>query len=454
MDIQHLFKSQQDYFATHATKNIKFRIDSLKKLRASILNHEDEIYAALKADLNKSKYEAYMTEIGIVLSELSLFIKKLKKWAKPVRKRTPLVLFPAKSKIMYEPYGVTLIMSPWNYPFQLAIDPLIGAIGAGNTAIVKPGSYAKHTSKIIETIIDEVFDDSYVAVVQGGREENTKLLEQPFDYIFFTGSKKVGKIVMKSAAEHLTPVTLELGGKSPCIVDRGVDMRLTAKRIVFGKFINAGQTCVAPDYVCVHEDDQEELVANIIGEIRDAFGAFPLDNPNYPSIIDNRHKQELMELIDEDKTVYGGKHNDTSIEPTVMKDITPDHPVMADEIFGPILPVLPYQDITEAYAIVNDLPKPLAFYLFTDEKSEERRALRTCSFGGGTINDTIMHFSSTELGFGGVGESGMGRYHGKQSFLTFSNPRGVLKRGKWPDFSMRYQPYKNKKLGFIKKILK
>ena len=454
MKIKELFVLQKEFYKTHTTKDIKFRIESLKKLKEGIIKHEDDIYDALKKDLNKSRYEAYLTEVGIVLSELSLFIKKLKKWARPKPKRTPLVLFPAKSKIMYEPYGVTLIMSPWNYPFQLAIDPLIGAIGAGNTVILKPGSYAKHTADVINAIIKDIFDEKHVAVVLGGREENQALLEQPFDYIFFTGSKKVGKIVMEHAAKHLAPVTLELGGKSPCIVDRNVNIPLTAKRIVFGKFINAGQTCVAPDYVFVHKDEQEKLIANIIGEIRDAYGAFPLENPDYPKIIDKRHKDELVEKIDETKTVYGGKHQGEFIEPTVMKDITSDHSIMDEEIFGPILPVLAYDDITEAYDYVNDNPKPLAFYLFTDDKKEERRAMERCSFGGATINDTVMHFSSTELGFGGVGESGMGRYHGKRSFLTFSNPRGVLKRGKWPDFSMRYQPYKEKGLGLIKKLLR
>jgi len=452
--IDSLVLKQRAFFNTLKTKDLTFRIEALKTLKQGILTYQAEIYEALRKDLHKSEFETYMSEIGVVLAEIEYFLKRIRRFARPKVKKTPLPLFLASSVEIPEPYGVVLIMSPWNYPFQLALDPLVGAIAAGNTAIIKPASYSKHTSDILKKIIESCFDEEYVAVVTGGREENQSLLEQTFDYIFFTGSTSVAKVVMEKASKHLTPVSLELGGKSPCIIDRRVDLKLAAKRVAFGKLLNAGQTCVAPDYVFIHPDDEAEFIRHLGEEIKSFFGENPLEHPDFPKIINEKHLNRLLGLIEGEEVVIGGKHNETSIEPTVLRGITPQSNVMSEEIFGPILPILNYQSMDEVIHHVSTHPKPLALYLFTTNKKTEKRVLHSLSFGGATINDTIMHFATSEMGFGGVGDSGMGSYHGKKSFETFSHIRSVLRRSNHVDLPLRYHPYTKTKFAILKKFLK
>lgn len=452
--IQDKVKKQRDFFNTGETKSYAFRLFMLKTLKEGILHFQDEINEALMADLHKSAFETYMSETGVVLAEITHTIKHLKKWMKPKRVSTPLPLFLAKSYTLAEPFGVVLIMSPWNYPFQLAIDPLVGAIASGNTAIVKPASYAPHTSQIIEKLIEYCFKPEYITTVLGGREENTLLLEQHFDYIFFTGSTSVGRLVMEKASVNLTPISLELGGKSPCIIDDHVGLKLVARRVAFGKFLNAGQTCVAPDYVYMKKSQVDEFVGYVKQEILSFFGENPLESPELPKIINTKHLNRLLGLIEGENIVLGGNHNDTMIEPTVVTGITPKSKVMSEEIFGPILPILTYDKIEEVYDYVLSHPKPLALYLFTTDKKLERDVLSKLSFGGATINDTIMHFATAEMGFGGVGDSGIGKYHGKNSFDTFSNIRGIVKRSNLVDLPMRYHPYTKSKFNLLKKFLK
>ncbi|MGD9910542.1 MAG: aldehyde dehydrogenase [Candidatus Izemoplasmatales bacterium] len=452
--IQEKVQKQRDFFNTGETKSYAYRLFMLKTLREGILHFQDEINEALMADLHKSAFETYMSETGVVLAEITHTIKHLKKWMKPKRVSTPLPLFLAKSFTLAEPYGVVLIMSPWNYPFQLALDPLVGAIASGNTAIVKPASYAPHTSLIIEKLIEYCFQPEYITTVLGGREENTLLLEQRFDYIFFTGSTSVGRLVMEKASVNLTPISLELGGKSPCIIDDNVGLKLVARRVAFGKFLNAGQTCVAPDYVYMKKSQVEEFVSYVKQEIISFFGDNPLESPELPKIINTKHLTRLLGLIEGEMIVLGGKHNETMLEPTVVTGITPQSKVMSEEIFGPILPILTYDKIEEVYNYVLSQPKPLALYLFTNDKKLEKEVLSKLSFGGATINDTIMHFATTEMGFGGVGDSGIGKYHGKNSFDTFSNIRGIVKRSNLVDLPMRYHPYTKSKFNLLKKFLK
>ena len=454
MIINQLVEKQRAYFNTNVTKDINFRLNALKMLQSAITAHEGKIIDALKKDLNKAPLEAIMTEIGIVRSELSHMIKHFKHWAKPKRVKTPLVLLSAKSYIYPEPYGVVLIMSPWNYPFQLAIDPLIGAIAAGNTAIIKPGSYAHHTALAIKELLDHTFKEEYVATVLGGREENTLLLEQKFDYIFFTGSTNVGKTVMEKASHFLTPVSLELGGKSPCIFDGTMCTKLTAKRLAFGKFVNAGQTCVAPDYVFVKREYRDQLVNELKRVIAEFFGPDPLSYPDYPKIINQKAHSRLLGLLQNQTIVLGGKSNETSIEPTLLVDVKLDSPVMQEEIFGPILPIIAYDKIEEVITYIKSKDRPLAFYLFSTDKVMQKRLTHEISFGGGTFNDTLMHVASSEMGFGGVGASGMGSYHGIHSFNTFSHHKSVLKRANWIDLSFRYHPYTKQKQGLIDKFTK
>lgn len=454
MDIQKIVEKQHAFFNTQTTKDLFYRLNALKTLQKAIIAHESKIIDALKKDLNKAPLEAIMTEIGIVRQELTHMIKHFRHWAKPKRVKTPLFLFSAKSYIYTEPYGVVLIMSPWNYPFQLAIDPLIGAIAAGNCAIIKPGSYAKHTALAIEEMIKHTFPEEYITTVLGGREENQALLEQKFDYIFFTGSTSVARTVMEKAAVNLTPVSLELGGKSPCIVDGTLNMKLTAKRLAFGKFVNAGQTCVAPDYVFVKREYQNELIDELKNVIEVFFGKDPLNYPDFPKIINDKHHERLLGLIKNQHVVIGGKANSTTIEPTVLSDVNITSPVMQEEIFGPVLPLIPYDSIEEVITYINSKDRPLAFYLFSKDKNLEERLIRTISFGGGTMNDTLMHVASSELGFGGVGASGMGNYHGIHSFNTFSHHKSVLKRGTLVDLSFRYHPYSDSKQKIIDKFTK
>lgn len=456
MNIQALAASQRAFYQTHKTKQVNYRIQYLKKLKASILNHEDQIHAALKKDLGKSESESYMCEVGMTLSELSYQIKHVKKWSKNKTHPTGLANFHGKSFTVQEPYGCVLVMSPWNYPFMLSMEPLIGALAAGNCCVVKPSAYAPATSSVIREIIEEVFPPEYVAVVEGGRAENTELLNTRFDYIFFTGGVTVGKLVMEKASAFLTPVTLELGGKSPCIIDENCNLKIAAARVAFGKYLNCGQTCVAPDYVLIHKNIKDAFIKELIQQIEIMYGEDPLQNPDYGKIINQKHFDRILGLIDQKKVVFGGTSNQESLQitPTVLDHVTPEDAVMQEEIFGPILPILTYETLDEAETFVTQCEKPLAFYLFTNDQDTEKRFLTQVSFGGGCINDTIVHLATSEMGFGGVGNSGMGSYHGKKSFDTFSHEKSILKKYCWLDMPMRYQPYNKLNLWLIKQFLK
>ncbi len=447
-------KKQQDFFHSGVTKSPVYRITALKKLKQKIREYEQEIAIALYDDLGKSEFESYMTEIGIVYSEIEYAIKHLKAWSRPIRKKTPFTLFHAKSWIIPEPYGVVLIMSPWNYPFNLSLIPLVGALCAGNTVVLKPASYSQKTSIVIKKMLEDCYPEEYVKVMLGGREENQKLLDFRFDYIFFTGSVHVGKEVMLRASRNLIPVTLELGGKSPCIVTRDTDLKLAAKRIIFGKLVNAGQTCIAPDYVLVDRKVRDGLVAFMKSSIKEFVGDNSLTNPDYPKIINSKQLDRLSILLEEQNIVFGGKIANSKLEPTLIVDCSWKDPIMQEEIFGPILPIIAYDDIDSAIQEIASREKPLALYLFTNDRSLEKKVLNSLSFGGATINDTLMHFATNRLGFGGVGSSGMGRYHGYESFATFSNFRSVVRRSNWIDLPFRYHPYNEKKAKFLKKFLK
>ena len=451
-EIQSLLEKQRAYYRSGATIPVCFRIRQLKKLYATVKKYQSEINDALMCDLGKSHYEGFMCESGLVLSEISYMIKHTRQFSKRKTVPTPLAQFHSHSFKQPTPYGNVLIMSPWNYPFLLTLDPLADAIAAGNTAIVKPSAYSPATSNIVEKIIKECFSPEYVAVVTGGRAENTALLDQKFDLVFFTGSQAVGKEVLRRTAEHLTPAVLELGGKSPCIVDQSANIKLAAKRIVFGKYLNCGQTCVAPDYILCHSSVKDEFVKAVICEVKKQYGDDPLKNENYGKIINSKHFDRLCGLIDEKKVVIGGNTNpDTcQIAPTVMDNVTYDDAVMGEEIFGPIMPILSFDDFDD---VVNDLKtkdKPLALYLFTSNKKHVRRVTTELSYGGGCINDVVIHLASSEMGFGGVGESGMGSYHGKDGFDAFSHYKSIVDKKTWLDLPMRYQPYKSK---IYKKLL-
>lgn len=443
-EINQVITRQRKYFRTGATLPVNRRINALRRLYAAVSGHEKEIHAALKADLGKSNFESYMCETGMVLEEIRYMIKHIPRFAADRRVRTPLAQFHSKSFVKPSPYGVVLIMSPWNYPFMLTISPLVDALAAGNTAVVKPSAYSPHTSAVIADILAQCFPSRYVAVVTGGRAENTCLLKEHFDYIFFTGSQAVGKEVMRSAADHLTPVTLELGGKSPCIVDRTTDIKLAARRIVFGKYLNCGQTCVAPDYIYCHRAVKDRLIKEIKKQIRRQYGKEPLDNPNYGKIINEKHFDRLLGLMDESKIVCGGKADRESlrIEPVVLDQVSFSDAVMQEEIFGPILPVLVFDRLDEVIRNVNAMPHPLALYIFTSDNRAAERVLSRCGFGGGCVNDTIIHLATTEMGFGGFGESGMGAYHGKTGFDTFTHYKSIVEKKTWIDLPMRYQPYR------------
>ena len=449
-EIRQIVEKQRAYFYTGATLPLKGRIRALKKLRTYIREHEAELNQAIREDLGKSAYESYMCETGLVLTEITYMLRHIRSFAREKTVYTPLAQFPSRSFVKPSPYGVTLIMSPWNYPFLLTIDPLADAIAAGNTAVIKPSAYSPCTSRAIRTMIRECFPEEYVAVVTGGRAENTCLLNEPFDYIFFTGSQAVGKEVMAHAARHLTPVTLELGGKSPCIIEKTADLPLAAKRIVFGKYLNCGQTCVAPDYIYCDEEIRDRLVEEIRKQIRKQFGPSPLTNNDYGNIINEKHFDRIMGLIDPEKVVWGGKSDKSTrkIEPTLMNHVTFNDAVMQEEIFGPVLPVLTYDSLDAAIEKINSMPHPLALYLFTSDKQAAKKVMSRCGFGGGCINDTIIHLATSEMGFGGFGESGMGSYHGKEGFRTFSHNKSIVDKKTWLDLPMRYQPYKkfNEKL--------
>lgn len=434
---------------------VKERIRILQDLKAAIKQYEKDILQALAHDLHKSEQEAYITEIGMVYEEINHTIKHLHKWAKPTRAKTPLTHIGSKSMIIKEPYGSVLIIAPWNYPFQLALSPLVGAISAGNAVILKPSELTPAVSQVISTIMKRVFQEDHAAVVEGGVDVSTELLKLPFDYIFFTGSVAVGKVVMEAAAKHLTPVTLELGGKSPCIVMPDADIKLAAKRITFGKFTNAGQTCIAPDYLLVHESIKEKLLLEMTACIRDFYGEHPETHPQFGKNVSQRHFDRLTQFLSNGTIVTGGQRNEQELKiaPTILDDITWEDPVMQEEIFGPILPVMTFDSLHEAAHMIKARPKPLALYLFTTNKDTESYILENLSFGGGCINDTLMHVATPYLPFGGVGESGMGRYHGKESFFTFTHEKSVLRQTNRFDFSFRYPNAKNG-LDLVRKFLK
>lgn len=448
---------QREYFSTGETKDISFRIEKLKKLRDVLKSEEEKVFEALKKDLMKSSFESYVTEVAMVYDEINMHIKNIKKWSKKRRVKTPLVQFPAKSFIQLEPYGVVLIIGPFNYPFMLTMDPLIGAIAAGNTAVIKPSESAPETSKILKEILEKVFDEKYVLHVnpERGKEVVEELLKEKFDYIFFTGSATVGKIVMKAASQYLTPVTLELGGKSPCIIDKDCKLELAARRIVWGKLLNSGQTCVAPDYLYVHKDIEKEFIKKLEEEIKNQFGDNPLESEDYSKMVNEREFNRVLSYIDKEKLVFGGNYNRKTfqIEPTILKNVTWNDPVMEREIFGPIFPILPFENLDEVIRLVNSKDKPLAIYYFSEDKNKIEKVLNSTSSGGVTINDTLVHVSSSYLPFGGVGNSGMGEYHGKYSFDLFSNKKGVMNRKTFLDLKIRYAPFQNK-LTIVKKIMK
>ena len=455
-EIQQIREKQRQFFLSGHTLSVENRIQALKRLKDAIKRHEKEINAALKADLGKSATESYMCEVGLSLSEISFMISHTRKFAREKRVLTPLSQYVSRSYVKPSPYGVCLIMSPWNYPFMLTIDPLADALAAGNTAILKPSAYSPHTSQVLKTIIEECFEPSYVAVITGGRAENTCLLQEPFDYIFFTGSQAVGKEVMSQAAKHLTPVTLELGGKSPCIVDETANLKLAARRIVFGKFLNCGQTCVAPDYLYCHEKIKDRLIEEIRLQIQKQFGPEPLNNENYGKIINEKHFNRLLGLMDSQKVVWGGasRKEQLRIEPTVMDNVTWEDPVMQEEIFGPILPVLTFSNLKEGVKKLNTLEHPLALYFFSQNKGAIRYVTEKCQYGGGCINDTIIHLATSRMGFGGVGASGRGAYHGKVGFDTFSHKKSMVDKKTWLDLPMRYQPYQPLSDKLIRMFLK
>ena len=452
-DIRSIIDKQRDFFATGATYDINYRIRALKKLKKYINDHIDELNDALKADLGKSHFEGYMCETGLALSEISYMIKNTRRFAADRHVLTALVQFASDSVIRTVPYGNVLIMSPWNYPFLLTVTPLVDAVAAGNTCIVKPSAYSPNTSEAIKKMIDKVFSPEHVSCITGGREENKSLLGNRFDYIFFTGSKNVGREVLKAAAPNLTPVTLELGGKSPCIVDKDANIRLAARRIVFGKFLNCGQTCVAPDYIYVEESIKDEFVKAVKKEISRQYTDSALSNPDYGKIINAKHFDRLIRLIDNDKVVYGGysERNRLKIEPTVMDNVTWDDAVMKEEIFGPIMPILTFSSLKSLISFINSKPQPLAAFYFGKNRKAARYFTQRLVCGGGCINDTVVHLATNNMGFGGVGESGMGAYHGKVGFDTFSHKKSILDKKQWIDLPMRYQPYK-KLYGFLLKM--
>jgi aldehyde dehydrogenase (NAD+) len=440
-----LIQMQRAFFNQGKTKSVSFRIEMLNQLRNLIKTNEKPLMDALKQDLNKSEFDSFITEIGIILEEIRFTIKNLRKWAKPRRVKTSLTGLGSKSYIYPEPYGVTLIIAPWNYPFQLSIAPLIGAMAAGNCAVINPSELTPRTSSILSEIINGNFPNDYISVVEGGVETSTALLKEKFDYIFFTGSVAVGKIIMEAASKHLTPVTLELGGKSPCIVHEDANLKLAAKRIAWGKYINAGQTCVAPDYLYVHKRVKDEFLRLFKESIVELYGMNPIQKGDFTRIVSERHFQRLTSLLNDGTIYYGGEYdlNRLMLEPTVLVDVLWDDEVMQDEIFGPILPVLEFDDLSSMVNKINSRAKPLALYTFSNSQDVQNYILNNVSFGGGCINDTVFHLSSPYLPFGGVGESGIGAYHGKGSFDVFSHEKSILKQTTLFDLPFRYPNTKN-----------
>ncbi len=453
MKIEEILRQQRIFFASGETLKVDFRIRMLKKLYAAVKKYQPEIEAALKTDLGKSDFEGFMCETGLVLTEISYMIRHAKRFAREKTVTTPLAQFASRSYRQPSPYGNVLIMSPWNYPFLLTVDPLADAIAAGNTVVVKPSAYSPATGAVIERILTECFEPQYVAVVTGGRQENADLLRQKFDLVFFTGSQNVGREVLRHTAENLTPAVLELGGKSPCIVDSTAKLKLAAKRIVFGKFLNCGQTCVAPDYILCQESVKQELIRELCLQITAQYGQNPLENPDYGRIVNRKHFDRICRLIDPEKVVIGGRFHEQTLQiaPTVMDGVTWEDAVMQEEIFGPVLPILTFRSYEEVYEKLSDSSKPLALYLFCENKAQIRQVTQRCRYGGGCVNDCVIHLATSEMGFGGVGESGMGAYHGKTGFDAFSHSKSIVDKKTWMDLPMRYQPYKR---GLYGKLLK
>ncbi len=449
-----LLDKQRDFFDTNTTRDISFRIEQLKNLKKAIQDREQDIYAALTADFRKSEFETYATEIGVIYDEIGVMLKNIKKWATPELVKDTIANFPSRNYIYPEPYGVTLVIGAWNYPLQLTLAPVVGAIAAGNTCIIKPPRAAMHTYKVIQDIIGSTFSESYLAVLDE-HTDNTDMLSHRYDYIFFTGGVEIGRTVARAAAEYLTPVTLELGGKSPCIVDKSVDIEVAARRIAWGKFLNGGQTCVAPDYLLLHEEVEKKFYAAFAKSVKEFYGNNPQDSADYPRIINDRHFRRLADMITDGECIVGGQTDaDTRyIAPTLIKIQSLEHPLMQDEIFGPILPVLTIHSIEEAISIVKQFEKPLAFYIFSNSYANQQKCLQSISFGGGCVNDTISHFINPDLPFGGVGNSGLGAYHGKYSFDTFTHRKAVCSKVAWPDVPLCYPPYVGKP-GIIKQVTK
>ncbi|MGW6146242.1 aldehyde dehydrogenase [Bacillus mycoides] len=455
MSISSIVNKQKEYFYKGHTRSVETRKNNLQKLYEGIQRFEGEIFQALKLDLNKSVHESFTTEIGYVLKEISFQMKHISSWSKPKRVRTALTHFGSKGKVVPEPYGVTLIIAPWNYPFQLAIAPLVGALAAGNTVLLKPSELTPNVSKVLTRMLGELFPEELVSVVEGGAQESTALLKEPFDYIFFTGSVGVGKVVMEAAAKKLTPLTLELGGKSPCIVHKDAKLDVTARRIVWGKFLNAGQTCVAPDYMYVHSSVKEQLIEALRHEIAEQYGKDALQNDNYVRIVSERHFERLCTFLQDGKPVIGGNYTKETlhIEPTVLTNVTWQSAVMEDEIFGPILPIIEYDKIEEVIETIQHHPKPLALYVFSEDRKVQEKVTSNISYGGGCINDVVYHLATPYLPFGGVGSSGLGSYHGEQSFRTFSHYKSILSQSTAFDMKIRYSSTKSA-LKFIRKLLK
>ncbi len=455
-DVAALRKAQQAFYYRGHTRPLAFRLGQLKALKLAIQRYENEITEALHKDLNKPSFEAYAAEIGFVLEEISFISKHLKDWMATETVKTPLVHQPARSEVVKEPFGVSLIISPWNYPFQLLLDPLLGAMAAGNCAVLKPSELTPHTSAVVAEMIRDTFDPAYITVVEGGVDVNQALLDEPFDIVFFTGSTRVGKIVMEKAAKHLTPVILELGGKSPCIVDRGVPIELTARRIVWGKFLNAGQTCVAPDYVLAPQEMIPDLMAAMADEIESFYGPEPALSPDYARIVTRKHLERLVGLLDTEKVYTGGDFNleQRYLAPTLMHEVTWDDDIMEEEIFGPILPVLGYEHIEDVIQQVRQRSRPLALYVFSENPAHQEMLTRQLDFGGGCINDAIIHLASPHLPFGGVGGSGMGNYHGRYSFEAFSHKKALMKRPLKMDVPLRYPPYPHWKEKVVRQVFK
>ncbi len=456
MDKQHIqsrIYAQRRFFANGKPKNITFRIAALKKLKTMIIQNETMIMDALWQDLHKSQFESYAAEIRLALKEIDFHLRHLREWAKTVRRPTPLVLFPSRSRVMQQPYGVVLIMAPWNYPFNLLMTPLVAAISAGNCAILKPSPYTVAMSELFEKMISETFPPEYITVIQGNREINQRLLEQHFDYIFFTGGAQLGKIVAKAAAEHFTPVTLELGGKSPCIVDKDANLQKAARRIVWGKFLNAGQTCIAPDYLFVHRDIKTALLEKIKAEITRQFGNKPYESPDYPRIVNDKAFDRLSGYLQDAHIICGGetRKKERYIAPTVLDKVTTNTHIMQEEIFGPILPVMDFDTLNEVVDFVSNREKPLALYYFTRNMRKAKKLLQQTSAGSGCINDVVIQFANNRIPFGGVGNSGMGSYHGKHSFDTFSRQRSVIISPTWFDIPIKFAPYKQK-LKLLRKL--